>query len=119
MPNSSGHAPVRRSRFLLSIMIPNHADFIQSIQDHKKLVIEYYSSADSGVLSRVCAPMDYGPGFESKDGIHRYWVWDYAGSPGVQILGLVSQQIVSVKVTGEEFDPSQLAGVSTPALTDR
>ena len=43
-------------------MIPNHAQFLAAIKDKKKVCVQFYSKADSGVLDRVCAPMDYGPG---------------------------------------------------------
>jgi Hsp20/alpha crystallin family len=58
-------------------MIPNHTRFIEAIHAKKKVCVRFYSQADSGVLDRVCAPMDYGPGGEFKDGLNRYWLWDY------------------------------------------
>jgi hypothetical protein len=43
-------------------MIPNHKEFIEAINEKKKVRVRFYSQADSGLLDRVCAPMDYGPG---------------------------------------------------------
>ena len=73
--------------------------------------VTFYSKADSGVLDRVCAPMDYGPGGELKDGLNRYWLWAYASNTGTRTLGLLPQQIVDLQVLGEVFDPSEF-GVS-------
>jgi hypothetical protein len=56
--------------------------------------------------------LDYGPGADSSDGLNRYWVWDYAGLPGAQTLGLVPQQIVELSVLGEGFDPGELPSES-------
>lgn len=84
-------------------MIPNHNEFIQAIQNRKKVRVRFYSKADNGVLERVCAPLEYGPGGGVRDGLHRYWLWDHA------TLGLVSQQIVDLQAMGEELDPAQLA----------
>ncbi|MGD0351543.1 MAG: hypothetical protein ABSB84_14705 [Verrucomicrobiota bacterium] len=89
-------------------MIPNHKQFIEAIHAKKKVCVRFYSKADSGVLDRVCAPMDYGPGGEIKDGLNRYWLWDYASNTGPHTLGLVPQQIVDLQVLGEVFDPAQL-----------
>jgi hypothetical protein len=89
-------------------MIPNHAQFIEAIKEKKKVWVRFYSKADSGVLDRVCAPMDYAPGGELNDGLNRYWLWDYAGNPGSNTLSLVPQQIVDLQVLGEVFDPAQL-----------
>lgn len=90
-------------------MIPNHTQFIGAIQEKKKVCVRFYSKADSGVLDRVCAPMDYGPGGSVPDGLNRYWLWDYASDTGSHTLGLVPQQIVDLQVLGESFDPAQFA----------
>ncbi|MBC8002853.1 MAG: hypothetical protein H7X97_09730 [Opitutaceae bacterium] len=89
-------------------MIPNHPRFIEAIHSRKKVSVRFYSEADSGPLDRVCAPMDYGPGGEIKDGLNRYWFWDYARTGGSHSLGLVPQQIIDLQVLGEEFDPVEL-----------
>jgi hypothetical protein len=86
-------------------MIPNHNQFIEAIHARKKVWVRFYSKADGGVLDRVCAPMDYGPGTES-DGLNRYWLWDYANE-GSHALGLMPKQIVDLRGLGEEFDPTQ------------
>lgn len=94
-------------------MIPKHKQFIEAIHEKKKVWIRFYSKADSGVLDRVCAPMDYGPGGQIEDGLNRYWLWDDASRTGTHTLGLVPEQIVDLQVLGEAFDPAQLE-VRTP-----
>jgi hypothetical protein len=89
-------------------MIPNHPRFIEAITEKKKVNVRFYSKADSGVLDRVCAPMDYGPGGGIPDGLNRYWVWDYTSNTGSHTLGLVPQQIVDLQVLGGVFDPAEL-----------
>jgi hypothetical protein len=87
-------------------MIPNHPRFIEAISEKKKVSVRFYSTADSGVLDRVCAPMDYGPGGDIQDGLNRYWLWDYSGKPGPHSFGLLPQQIVGLQVLGEVFNPA-------------
>jgi hypothetical protein len=70
-------------------MIPNHARFIEAINEKKKVRLRLYSVADNGVMDRVCAPMDYGSGAVNQDGLNRYWLWDYARNPGSHTLGLL------------------------------
>jgi len=94
-------------------MIPKHLQFIAAIKEKKKVNVRYYSHADAGVLDRICAPMDYGPG-ELHDGLNRYWFWDYASNTGVHTLGLVPKQIEDLQVLGELFDPAEI--VSNQAL---
>jgi hypothetical protein len=89
-------------------MIPNHDQFVEAIHAKKKVGCGSNSKADSGVLDRVCAPLDYGPGAENKDGLNRYWFWDDTSNPDVHTRGLVPQQVVELQVLGEVFDPAQL-----------
>ena len=95
-------------------MISNHQQFIEAIKQKKKVNVRFYSKADSGVLDRVCAPMDYGPGGEIPDGLNRYWLWDYTSNGGSHTLGLVPQQIVDLQVLGEVFDPAEFGVRSSP-----
>ena len=98
-------------------MIPNHAEFLAAINDHKKVWLRFYSTPDSGLLDRVCAPMDYGPGSGIQDGLNRYWLWDYASNTGSHTLGLLPQQIVELRVLGDVFDPARFASESSPTPT--
>ncbi len=96
-------------------MIANHTQFTAAIQDRKKVCVRFYSKPDSGVLDRVCAPMDYGPG-ENPDGLNRYWLWDYANETGPHTIGLIPQQILDLQVLGDGFDPLEFTSGTTAAL---
>jgi len=95
-------------------MIPNHKQFIEAITAKKKVYVKFYSVADSGVLERVCAPLDYGLGSEVQDQLNRYWLWDYTSNTGTPTLGLLPQQIVELQVLGEEFAPSDFGVRTSP-----
>ncbi len=103
-------------------MIANHPLFIDAIHEKKKVRVRLYSIPDHGVVDRVCAPMDYGPSPTESDGQNRYWLWDYAGLPGSNFLGLLPLAILDLHVLGEKFDPSQInpkpAQWSTPRNWD-
>ena len=96
-------------------MIPNHAQFLEALNEKRKVRVKFYSKPDSGVIDRVCAPMDYGLGGEPNDGLNRYWLWDYASDTGSYTLGLMPQQIVELHVLGEVFDPAQFPIAPSPA----
>ena len=100
-------------------MIPNHERFIEAINEKKNVRVRLYSLADNGVLDRVCAPMDYGPGVAHQDGLNRYWLWDYARNPGSHTLGLLPQEIVDLQMLGEVFDPVQFDGQYARWFTPR
>jgi hypothetical protein len=89
-------------------MIPNHKQFIEAIQEKKKVCLQFYSKADSGVIDLVCAPMDYGPGAGIQNGPNRYWLWDYTSNTGTHTLGLLPEQVLDIRVLGEVFDPAKI-----------
>jgi hypothetical protein len=89
-------------------MIPNHTQFLAALADRKKVSVCFYSKADNGVLEHICAPMSYGPSTETKDGLNRYHLWDYASITDKHTLELLPQQIVQVSVLEKEFDVSEL-----------
>jgi hypothetical protein len=94
-------------------MIANHAQFIEAIQEKRKVRVRFYSRADDEVLDRVFAAMDYGPGAAFQDGLHRYWLWDYASTTNSHILGFLPQEIIDLHLLGEAFDPAEF-GAAPP-----
>jgi hypothetical protein len=94
-------------------MIPKHTQFIEAIKEKKRVSVRYYSHADGGVLDRICAPMNYGPG-DRHDGLNRYWFWDYA-STGNHVLGLMPKQIEDLQTLGVLFDPADFIPGPSPA----
>ena len=89
-------------------MISGHNQFIEAIHAKHKVCIRFYSLADSGVVDRVCAPLDYGPGGGFDDALNRYWLWDYTSEAETRMLALAPQQILDLRVLGEPFDSAQL-----------
>lgn len=88
-------------------MIPNHKQFIQAIQEKKKVNLRFYSRADSGVIDLVCAPMDYRPASEFQDGVNRYHLWDYSSNNGSHFLVLLPEQILNLSLLGLVFEPGE------------
>ena len=100
-------------------MIPNHSRFIEAIREKKKVTVRFFSLADNGILDRICAPMDYGPGGEFNDGLNRYWLWDYKGKDDTHTLSFLPQQILDLRVLGEVFDPAHLGARTSPWIIPR
>ena len=86
----------------------NHDEFISAIHNLNLVQVRFQSADDGGaILTRICAPMDYGPSRKFKDGIDRYHVWDFDSDSGKpHTLSLNPIQIVSFEVLEDEFDPS-------------
>jgi hypothetical protein len=89
-------------------------DFIQAIHDRKKVRLTFFSQEDRCHLTRVCAPMDFGPGRKIHDGIDRFWVWDYESDTGKHTLPLRHERIQTMTVLDDVFDPAEFV-TWTPA----
>jgi hypothetical protein len=95
-------------------MIPNHAQFIAAIGEKKKVCVRFYSTADSAVIDRVCAPLDYGPAVGLTDGVNRYSLWDYTSNNGSHILSFLPEQILDLRALGQTFEPTEFGVQASP-----
>lgn len=85
----------------------DHDVFIQGIHDKKKIRLTFFSKEDGAILVRLCAPMDFGPGSRAKVKVDRYHLWDYESDTGPHTLSLLPNQIKSMELTVEDFDPDE------------
>lgn len=81
--------------------------FIQAIRDKRKVRVTFYSKEDGGLLTRKCAPMDYGPSRRAKQQNDRFHLWDYESDTERHSLQLNPEQISKLEVLDEIFDPSE------------
>lgn len=100
-------------------MIPNHKQFIQALAERNKVCVRFYSLADSGVIDRVCAPLDYGPQASIPGSVNRYSLWDYTGNNGAHTLALLPEQILDLRILGETFDPAEFGSWPSPWVIPR
>lgn len=83
------------------------ADFIKAIHSKKKVRLSFYSKKDDEVITRLCAPMDFGPSSRAKNKDDRYHLWDYESDSGNHTLSLLPAQIVKMDFTENKFEPSE------------
>jgi hypothetical protein len=95
-------------------MIANHKQFVEAIGEKKKVCVRFYSTADSGVIDLVCAPLDYGPGAGMSDGVNRYSLWDYSSNNGSHRLSFLPEQILDLRALGHAFDPADFGVQTSP-----
>ena len=82
-------------------------DFIGAIHAKKKLLLKSNSKEDASVISRTCAPMDFGPPRRGQDQQDRFHFWDYTSDKGPHTLSLLPLQIVSIEILEASFDPRE------------
>jgi hypothetical protein len=86
-------------------MHQDHNVFIDGIIGMKKVTLNFFSKEDGRVLTRLCAPMDFGPSRRAKDKSDRYHFWDYESDTRNHVLSLVPGQVQSIDATDEQFEP--------------
>lgn len=101
--------------------LPNHDEIIQAIHDLREIRVEFRSKEDGGaILSRICAPMDFGPSRRAKDKTPRYHFWDFESDSGkTHTLSLPASQITGVEVLDSNFDPSFFVSWEANWFVDR
>lgn len=81
--------------------------FIQAVHTKNKVRLTFFSKEDGRTLTRLCAPMDYGPSRRASDKSDRYHLWDYESDTRNHVLSLLPNQVVSMEVTDETFEPGE------------
>lgn len=82
-------------------------EFVTAIRSMRKVKVHFFSKEDSAVLSRLCAPMDYGPSRRAKSKDDRFHLWDFESDERNHVLSLSVAQIASLEVIDEQFDPAE------------
>ncbi len=83
--------------------------FIRAIHDKRRVRITFYSKEDGGLLSRQCAPLDFGPSRRAKNKSNRYHSWDFESDSGANhVLNLEPANVVKIELLPDGFDPGQI-----------
>lgn len=91
--------------------------FIQAIHDKNKVQLTFFSKDDGHSLTRLCAPMDFGPSRRATDKSDRYHLWDYESDTRNHVLSLLPNQVISIDVLSEPFEPGEFITWDTSKST--
>ena len=81
--------------------------FLEALHGKRKARVEFYSMEDKRQIERICAPMDFGPSRRSKDQSNRFHLWDFTSDTKSHTLSLIPDQIKSIEIMPDSFDPSE------------
>lgn len=84
----------------------HHEIFIAALHERRKVEVTYDSLKDGSVVRRTAAPMDFGPKAKEKDPTERYHIWDYDSPSGAHTSSLKADQIRSITILDDSFDPA-------------
>ncbi|MDD9177027.1 hypothetical protein PVK63_19495 [Aliivibrio sp. S2TY2] len=83
------------------------AQFIDSIHAKTKVNLTFFSKEDGRQLTRLCAPMDFGPSRRANNKDDRYHLWDYESDKRNHVLSLLPGQVISIEFLDSDFCPSE------------
>lgn len=93
--------------------------FKAAIHSRNKVSLSFYSKEDGRVITRLCAPMDFGPSRKAHDKSDRFHLWDYESDQKNHVLSLKSEQVRSITVVDMKFDPGEFVTWSTNWIVKR
>lgn len=94
-------------------------DFIGAIHSKNKIRLTFYSKEDGHAITRICAPMDYGPSRRATNKDDRYHLWDYESDRKTHTLSLLPEQVISIEVLKDGFTPSEFVNWQTNWIVQR
>lgn len=91
------------------------AAFIAAIHTKRKIRITFNAEEGGGLITKVCAPMDYGPSRKFRDGIDRFHVWDFFPDAGKKPhpIPIEPLQVRSIITLDETFNPAKFISWNT------
>ncbi len=81
--------------------------FIGAIHSKNKIQLTFHSKKDGCTLTRTCAPMDYGSSSRAHDKSDRFHTWDYDSDKERHTLSLLPNQVISIEILPQTFDPAE------------
>ncbi|MFW7525301.1 hypothetical protein ACODM8_14360 [Vibrio ostreicida] len=96
-------------------------DFINSIHNKQKVQLVFSSKEDGCDLTRLCAPMDFGPSQRKniKDQSDRFHLWNYESDTKNHSLSILPEQVVRMTFLQDSFCPSEFVTWSPNWLVER
>lgn len=79
-------------------------DFIRAIQNKRKVCVTYFSKKEQKSITRICAPMDFGPSGKDPGKMDRYHMWDFKDGRG-HTVSLLPEQIEKMEFLEAPFEP--------------
>ena len=84
-----------------------HQVFLDALFAKKRLSVEFRDKTGR-VVTRICAPLDYGPLRGATDQSDRYQLWDLEGKRKPLNITLYDADVVAFTPLDEAFDPAAI-----------
>jgi hypothetical protein len=89
-------------------MHASHSLFLDALASRRRLSVRFFSRKAGKELTRVCAPLDYGPLRGALTPTDHYQLWDLEGKKKPHNLALLESEILEMTPLDETFDPAAI-----------
>ena len=89
-------------------MHADHDVFLEALHAKRRLSVRFFSKKEKRELTRVCAPLDYGPLRGAVEKRPHYQLWDLEGKRKPLNIVVAAEDIRSMTPLEETFDPAAI-----------
>lgn len=80
-----------------------HDIFVKAIRDRKRVKLTFFGNEQGDIVDGLFGPIFYSTS-SGKEDSSCYYLWNFEGLTGKNLLGLPQSQIISMELTEEPFD---------------
>jgi hypothetical protein len=89
-------------------MHAEHGSFLEALSTCHRMSVRFKNPKNGQEVTRVCAPLDYGPLRGATSTAPVYQFWDLEGKRKPLNLPLAAENILSMQTMDETFDPGTI-----------
>jgi hypothetical protein len=89
-------------------MHADHQVFLDALVAKRRLSVRFFSKKEGRELTRICAPLDYGPLRGAAEPTEHYQLWDLEGKRKPLNITLVADDIRGMTPLDETFEPAKI-----------
>lgn len=93
--------------------------FLQGIHEKKYLSVDFVAKEDGLLRNRKCVPFDFGPSSRGNDKSDKFHFLDLNSPNGKHSLGVFPEQVKSIVLIEESFEPSEYITWTPNWIVDR
>ncbi len=89
-------------------MHADHQVFLDALAAQRRLSVRFFSKKQGKELTRICAPLDYGPLRGAAERTDHYQLWDLEGQRKPLNIAVAPTDVVSMTMLEETFAPADI-----------
>jgi hypothetical protein len=89
-------------------MHPDHQVFLDALAAKRRVSLRFFSKKERREMTRVCAPLDYGPLRGAAEPTAHYQLWDLEGKRKPLNIAVAAEDVRSITSLDAPFDPAAI-----------